>query len=242
LGIDRLRRSQTKGSELNDVVDLHEIYRRLAETVAWCGPRASLADPKDSLRTPMLRPANLSTVANQGGNHDYEWETFQQVQNTLSVLADQRVERLRLEGIYPDASALDLRGGRLLVAAPLESDWCCLSEEASEGFIDALDVPAWDTWICYVQEEATPDPEAVRRMQDAYRALYAHPSHQDFVDWQPPPSVSYLLCWVPPQFVSLTEVGITVNPVECFFWAADYRRHHYNTETLRQLDAAGLLI
>jgi hypothetical protein len=38
--------------------DIEGFHWRLAETIAWCGPRASLADPENCLRTPALRPEN----------------------------------------------------------------------------------------------------------------------------------------------------------------------------------------
>ena len=230
-----------EGGELIVVMNIHQIYSRLAETIAWCQFRANISDPKESLRTPVLRPANLSSIPNQWGNYDYDWDVAEQVQATVDALAYRRANLLQAESLSFDASMPDLQGGRLLIAAPNESDWCCLSEAEAEGFIDALDVPAWDTWICYLREATTPDAEVVRRTQEAFRSFYNRPFRQNFVDWQPPTSVEYLLCWVPPQFVSLTEAGIMVNPVQCLFWARNYRRHHYNTESLRQLEAAGLL-
>ena len=33
----------------------------------------------------------------------------------------------------------------------------------------------------------------------------------------------------------------TVDPVECFFWASEFRLRAFDTETLRCLEAAGLL-
>jgi hypothetical protein len=53
--------------------------------------------------------------------------------------------------------------------------------------------------------------------------------------------VSYLLCWIPQEFVDLVDIGILVNPVECFFWASQYNERDFNTATLQHLDGAGLL-
>ena len=119
---------------------------------------------------------------------------------------------------------------------------CGVSEPESEGFIDALDVPPWDTWICYVCEPNAPDPEEVRKTQEANRAYYNKPPRDGFVDWQPPAAVCFLLCWIPDQFVSLVDEGIKFNPMQCFFWASEYKQRHYNTELLRQLDAQNLLV
>lgn len=220
------------------VYDMTEFYGLLAETIAWCRLRVSADDPQSSLRSFVLRPSNLAKTANKWGNFDYEWGTIEEKQTVVSNLAASRAELLRTKTAFPEALPSGLEGGRLLIAAPEESDWCCLSEPESNGFIDDLDVPAWDTWVCYVHEANTPDPEYVRRTREA---LYASYNSEQYKEWQPPAYVSFLICWIPPQFLALVEEGIKVNPVECFFWAADYKEHHYNTELLRQLDKAGML-
>lgn len=229
-------------------MELIEFRRLLAETVAWCRLRGSDDDPAWSLRTPPLRPTNLRDTPDRGANFEYDWGTREQNQAVVSGLAERRAELLRAASAYPDAAPMNGTEGRLLIAVPQESDWCCLSETESEGFIDALDVPAWDTWLCWVVEPTLPDAEQVKKTQEAYRAAYGksrlwplRKTRPGFVDWQPPASVSYLLCWVPPQFLGLVNGGIMVNPVECFFWAADYKRRYHSTPLMRQLDAEGLL-
>jgi hypothetical protein len=213
----------------------------LAETIAWCSSRASTSNPRDSLRTPELWPPNLSRTANRYGHFDYIWRTVEKNQAVVSHLAFRRAEQLRAENRYTRVLPPDLAGGRLLIVEPEESDWCCLSEPETDGFIDALDIPAWDTWVCYAHEPTTPDPENARRTQASYRTQYNKEGRDDFVDWQPRTSVSYILCWVPKEFVGLVEMGIWVNPVQCLYWAADYARHDCCTELLRRLDAMGLL-
>ena len=179
---------------------------------------------------------------NPQGNIAYEWGTLEEKTDVVSDLAQRRAQLLRAENAYMDCLPLDLAGGRLLIACPEESDWCCLSEAESHGFIDTLDVPAWDTWVCYVHEPNAPDPEHIRKTQEVYRNFpYNKRRDENFVDWQPSASVSYILCWIPPQFVAMVEEGIQVNPVECFFWAVDYKKHHFNTPLLQHLNALGLL-
>ncbi len=220
------------------------LRRRLAETIAWCRLRASAADPKNSLRTPALRPANLSRSADRWGNFDYDWgmpEDKKTAVSAVATLAETRAELLRQANASADALPPNLGGGRLLIDDPEASDVCGLSGPESEGFIDALDVPPWDTWIGYFCEPNAPDPEEVRRTQEAYRSFYNKPPRDGFVNWQPPATVCYLLCWIPDEFVSLVDEGIKVNPVECFFWASEYKQCHYNTELLRRLDAQNLL-
>ena len=241
VGVERVfsspfeRRANLFGQGID--MDLDVFRQSLAETVAWCSRHASEADPAGSLRTPVLRPTNLNAMPNEWGNFDYAWGTREQNQSAFTALAQRRAERLWADGDYPEDVPSDWSEGRLLIAVPWESDWCCLSEPESRGFIDGLDVPAWDTWLGYVEEPNQPDPEAVQRTQKALRSFYGKRNEV----WQPPPMVSHLLCWVPPAFLDLVEVGIAVNPTECFFWAADYRRRHHSTPLMRQLDAAGWL-
>lgn len=171
-------------------------------TVLWCQLLADPSDPANSLRTLELRPGNWL-----GG--DYRWG--ESTADAVVRLAKKRAELLRRKG------SVEVReeqvSGRLLLAAPWESDVCGLSGPESAGFIDDVDVPAWDTWVHYTHEEATATGE----------------------------TVSYLLCWVPSVFLSQVEKGIAVNPIECFFWASEYKERHYDTALLRQLDAQGLL-
>lgn len=218
--------------------DMTQLSLLLAETIAWCRLHVSVDDPGRSLRTPHLRPSNLAITANQWGNFDYEWGTVEEKQAVVSDLAGRRAQLLRAENEYSVTLPPALAGGRLLIAEPEQSDWCGLSIHETNGFIDDLDVPAWDTWVCYLHETITPDPEQVHRTREALCASYGMES---YADWQPPSSVSYILCWIPPEFVAMVEMGIKVNPVECFFWATEYKRRHYSTELLRGLDTAGIL-
>ncbi len=217
-------------------------FRYLSETIPWCREHVSVHAPKECLRTPALRPSNLSIAANEAGNFDYTWGTLDEKRNTVVELAERRAAMPRTDNAYLAPLRIDLAGGRLLLVVPEESDWCGLSEYETGGFIDVLDLPAWDTWVCFMHEITTPDEEQVRETQEVYRrAFYNQANQQDFSVWQPPAMVEYILCWIPPEFVAMVEEGIKVNPVECFFWAGDYKRRHYNTPLLRQFEAAGLL-
>ncbi len=57
---------------MDNSMDRAEFCRLLAETIAWCRLHTLVDDPKNRLRTPALRPANLNTTLNQWGNYDYE--------------------------------------------------------------------------------------------------------------------------------------------------------------------------
>jgi len=204
--------------------EAESLIRRVAETVTWCRAHVSVADPKNSLRTVALRPGNLREIP---GGVDYVWGRevgFRTGVEAVDDLVDRRGELLRREGNSPGAGAIDLRGGRLLIHDPEDSDQCGLSESDSGYFIDIADVPAWDTWIDFRYEDRIPS-EVDERF--SHRATWS--------------KVTYLLCWVPAEFIPLVDRGIMVNPVECFFWASEYRRRGYDTETLRRLESVGLL-
>ena len=172
---------------MTSIATADTLYRRLAETIAWCREKASLNDPKSCLRTPDLRPANLSLTPNKWGVLEYNWKT---AISSVEALSDRRAELLGQAVTYSNTLHPDLAGGRFLIADPDNSDQCGLSEPESLGFIDDLDVPAWDTWICYVQEQTTPDPEEVQKTRLSYRAEWNKENRSDFEDWEPSKSVS----------------------------------------------------
>jgi hypothetical protein len=86
--------------------------------------------------------------------------------------------------------------GNLLIFDPGQTlgDGAAMVE--SGGFFDADNTPPWDTWVAYVKEEP--------RRPDSWTRLD-----------------SYLLCWIPGEFVSLVRRAIDVNPEECLLWADD---------------------
>jgi hypothetical protein len=119
------------------------MFKRLvAETAAWCSPRASRLDPRGSLRTlPLNTSRNLTTISHR--------EREQCVQN----LFVERASLLALENVSTDTGIWLF--GRLLVCYPERSVWDAAAEPVSEGFVDADDVPAWDTWCYYGTENET---------------------------------------------------------------------------------------
>jgi hypothetical protein len=158
---------------------------RLAETIAWCAVRASVDDPKDSLRTGALQPHAF-------GNYTQPLEERRAI---VDAVVETRAKLLCTENRYPDSPAVTLAGGRLLICAPDESVWDAVSESESDGFFDEVDIPAWDTWVCYNREPYSPAA----------------------ID----PFYDYLVSWIPPQLVDRVEAGIRVNPVQCILWATE---------------------
>jgi hypothetical protein len=87
-----------------------------------------------------------------------------------------------------------LRGGRLLIYFPENDLACGAAEQETAGFFDVNNVPPWDTWVDYCKDEQ---------------------SNVDFFDSE------YLIAWVPPEFLSLANEGIDVNPEQCIQWLSD---------------------
>jgi len=96
-----------------------EAFRwRLAETIAWCQPRASLSDPANCLRTPALLP--------QGGDylHESEYSYFPMTEHEPTIrarferafeaLSAKRARLLREDDRYPPAPAAQVARGALL--------------------------------------------------------------------------------------------------------------------------------
>ena len=200
----------------------------------WRNYHASAADAADSLRSPALRPSNFSLRENRSVNFEYAWGTPEQSQQVVEDLAGRRAEALRQQNVPLLAYPPGIEAGRLLINLPEESDHCCLSIDYSEGFVDDLDVLAWDTWVCYAEEINTPTAHDLDlwQAQNIHWPEYKRPA---------PPLRQYLLCWIPAVFTPLAEDGIAVNPVGCLFWASDYKKECFDTPLLRQLDAEGLL-
>src|SRR5689334_17609692 len=93
--------------------DLREFRRRLAEAIASCNHRATLADPEPCLRTPELQPPVFG---------DYR-QPLEERQAIVDAVVERRAMLLRREGRYPEQPAEDSAGGRLLICAPDESVW-----------------------------------------------------------------------------------------------------------------------
>ena len=114
-------------------------------------------------------------------------------EDRFSAVETVAIERQRYGDVkFRDAELpKDLGGGRLLVYFPDVNLFCGAAEDETNGFFDVDNVPAWDTWV-------------------AYFAVGNHHS-----------SGSYLISWIPPQFVELVSRGIYVNPEECIVWLED---------------------
>jgi hypothetical protein len=111
---------------------LAAFHERLADTVAWCAPRADAAHPRTCLRTPALAARALEP--------DYF--------AAVSTVAHRR----RSEGTHRFIPHLGSREGRLLVYYPDAELADGAAEVESEGFFDVCNCPPWDTWVGIFQD------------------------------------------------------------------------------------------
>lgn len=160
-----------------DTQTFQQFKVRLAQTIFWCAPRADKGNPATSLRTPELRPRLLEE------NRSSAVDT---VAHARELFGGVDIRKASL----PDA----LGGGRLLIYFPNNDLACGAAEQETAGFFDINNVPPWDTWVDFFQDE-TPNIDSF--------------------------DTEYLIAWVPPELVSLANEGINVNPEQCIMWLAD---------------------
>jgi hypothetical protein len=160
-----------------DTKALEEFKSRLAQTIFWCAPRADKLNPATSLRTSELRPRML--------------------EENRSAAVNTVVYARELYGgadIRKATIPRDLGGGRLLIYFPNVDLSCGTAEHQTAGFFDVNNVPPWDTWVTYFQDEQ---------------------QNIDFFDRE------YLITWIPPDFVDMANEGVAVNPEQCILWLSD---------------------
>jgi len=91
----------------------------------------------------------------------------------------------------------DLCGGRLVAYFPSFNLADGAAAAESKGFFDVDNIPPYDTWVWMVQ--------CVSRVEYADRTT----SEME---------ASYLVAWVPPDFIALADAGIRANPESCIRW------------------------
>lgn len=194
--------------------------RRLVETIAWCSSQdwsfqcpsretitySAFMTSGKGLRTDLLRPPELSERG------EMVWKTSRERQHVVERLAIKRAALLQEQDISPLQTVQPLTGGRLLAFNPDGSTSDGALHDFTQGFVDGSNLPAWDTWICYVTNDLVSNLEWWRGCD------------------------SYLLSWVPDALVEGVETGIDVNSDDCVRWAADL-----DAAFIQQLKQAGLL-
>jgi len=194
-------------------ITLHEFRQRLAETIAWCKPRALNGNPKNSLRTQVFRPLNSSYFGYGNRPHSkasginsanvvFE-DDFDDMRASSLVCEDDDVRidlveelgvkrrKLLEHSILAPSKDSELLEGRLLLFFPESSTDDGLSEMGSQGYFDSSDNPPWDTWIQYIAGSKT--------STDGYS--------------------SFLISWVPPSFIQAVQSGLENNALLDIQWA-----------------------
>lgn len=118
---------------------------RLAETIAWCSPRAVAAQAGVTTRSVELMPPLF--------RHDLDTQLRMLVESpTVSEEAVEFIVRRRREELARAKQSLapagSLAGGRVF-ATDFESDFCGAATAPSNGFLDDADIPGWDTWFAH---------------------------------------------------------------------------------------------
>lgn len=85
----------------------------------------------------------------------------------------------------------NLGGGRLLIYFPETNLYDGAAEDETFGFLDVDNLPGWDTWIAFFEDDSETNDG------------------------------SYLIAWIPPEFIKTVSDGILVNPEECIKWLSD---------------------
>lgn len=184
-----------------------EIFRTtLAETIAWCGERLSLADPSASLRSIELRP-RASKV-------------FESRESAIQHVARERSWLLHDRRPFP--AFTNGAVGKLLVYEPDMNLADGAAQVASAGFFDVDNIPPWDTWLGHLRRAAATHRPAGEQAGDTEEL------------WCPAERSFLLISWVPTQFLELAGKGIWANPEQCINWAVDVEHDFF--QELRQAD------
>jgi hypothetical protein len=120
--------------------ELERFRRQLGETIAWCTPRLSMDDLKNSLRN--VLPKEVHDLC------DYDL-TMKLVDSAVTI------RRALLEARYHKGSfrqempplPIGLENGRLLVFYPGRAVYDPASGIETKGYFNSITIPACDTWV-----------------------------------------------------------------------------------------------
>ncbi len=113
-------------------IDLEQIAGELARAAAWAASRATVEDPRGSLRAATLAPAQSLAATAEA--------------ERAALVADVAARRARA---LDEPPAGGLLGGRLVVYRANAPALAGAAEAASGGFFDGDDAPPWDTWATF---------------------------------------------------------------------------------------------
>ncbi|WP_342380082.1 hypothetical protein NVS55_10985 [Myxococcus stipitatus] len=120
---------------------------RLAETIAWCGPRVVASQAGVTTRTEALMPPLC--------RHDGDTQLRLLLdppgagKEAVEFIGGRRREQLLRanQGVHAYEG---LAGGRVY-ATDFNTDICGAATAPSNGFLDDYDIPGWDTWFAHEQ-------------------------------------------------------------------------------------------
>ncbi|MBF5045658.1 hypothetical protein FGE12_24845 [Aggregicoccus sp. 17bor-14] len=124
---------------------MSDVVTRLAETIAWCAPRAVAARAGETTRTKALMPPLFAQDENT--QLDLLLGSPQCSLEAVDFIAARRREALELSNA-PTPPLRELAGGRVF-ATDFDTDLCGAAIVQSNGFLDDLDIPGWDTWFAH---------------------------------------------------------------------------------------------
>jgi hypothetical protein len=174
------------------VPTLESFKWRLAETIAWWEYKKSFRSSEFDELIPRWYALPTTITGTLA-------EPIPERIKTVNNLSEIRAKLLRDVGKYPSKPSNELCNGRL-ITYDFDRNWCDgAAMAASDSFYDWENAPPWDLWLFYVIEEV-----AVRPPESAAEEMK-----------------SYILAWVPAEWLRFADNGVAVNPERSIFWVED---------------------
>jgi hypothetical protein len=184
-------------------MDAGVIRQRIADTTLWCESHATTADPRNSLRSSALQPRHYGASREW---QRYRWDDSPANRAVIvNALADLRASLADNDASVIDQGSRGMAGGRLVVYFPDDNLYDGAAAVLSQGYFDVDNAPPWDTWIAYLPGRQSSPAGDFTPLADQGDAE----------------GISFLLAWVPSQFIQLANTGIWANPEKCISWAEE---------------------
>jgi hypothetical protein len=156
-------------SEPDISLSVSSFWDRLRDTASWCVARASLNDPRGSMRSSMSQPRVL------------EPSYF----DTVRAVVNLRIGK-RLQIVQEPLTAC-----RLLVYFPDAELADGAAEQETGGFFDVNNAPPWDTWVGFFHDSSAPDSSYARYLVAWIPDLFV-PVAQKGIDVNPEGCIEWL--------------------------------------------------
>jgi len=222
--------------------------RRLAETIAWCSPRATREDPARGLRSPRLRPADFDAAFKEvSGRIDRTLEATHPIGPALpasapraarhrweAILEQQRIARSHQWSRLYQAEMPQVEAERERIVDALAEERARLlrlnhaypSDQELHG--PAIDQAGGRLLLCGGISESVWDGAAAAESGGFFDGDDLAP-WDTWICYVPERAAdeggvarrSRIVSWAPPALLDLIAAGIHVNPVDCISWADD---------------------